>query len=78
MRFLLINGESFQFCFPQSTMIREVKQKLVDEKPSELLKFLQQTSPGSSVPTRTDEIRLLHLGRFLDDSKSLQGKLAKY
>lgn len=73
MRFLLINGESFEMRFPQSATIREVKQKVIDDKPSELTKFWQQSTPSGPAPIRTDDIRILHLGKFLEDSKTLQG-----
>lgn len=75
LRFLMVNGESFRMCFPKDSSVREVKQALIDKKPSELISFLQNSSPSSPPPSRVDELRILHLGKFLEDSKTLQGKL---
>lgn len=70
----MVDGESFHMCFPQNTTIRNVKQALVDKKPAELITFLQSSAPSSPPPTKTDELRILHLGKFLEDSTTLQGK----
>lgn len=43
---------------------------------AELVSFLQETRVGSGCwPSKVDEIRILHLGRFLDDDKTLKGSL---
>jgi Ubiquitin-2 like Rad60 SUMO-like len=76
LRFLMVNGESFHLRFPQASTIRDVKQALVDRKPAELIDFIQSSSPGSPPPSKTEELRILHLGKFLEDAKSLQGKVA--
>jgi Ubiquitin-2 like Rad60 SUMO-like len=70
----MVNGESFNLRFPQTATIRDVKQELIDKKPAELLNFLQISSPGSPPPAKTEELRILHLGKFLEDGKTLQGK----
>lgn len=74
LRFLMVNGGSFNMRFPQTATIFDVKQELIDKKPSELMDFLQISAPGSAPPTKTEELRILHLGKFLEDAKTLQGK----
>lgn len=74
LRFLMVNGGSFNMRFPQTATICDVKQELIDKKPSELMDFLQISVPGSAPPTKTEELRILHLGKFLEDAKTLQGK----
>lgn len=76
LRFLMVNGESFKLRFPQTATICDVKQELIDKKPSELIDFLQVSAPGSPPPAKTEELRILHLGKFLEDAKTLQGKPA--
>lgn len=42
----------------------------------ELVDFLKDSTPPVTVwPSRIDEIRILHLGKFLDDAKTLKGLL---
>lgn len=60
--------------FPQTATICDVKQELIDKKPRELIDFLQMSVPGSAPPAKTEELRILHLGKFLEDAKTLQGK----
>jgi Ubiquitin-2 like Rad60 SUMO-like len=74
LRFLMVNGESFRMSFASKLSVREVKQSVIDQKPSELIEFLQASSPSSPPPSRVEEIRILHLGKFLDDAKILNGK----
>ncbi len=74
LRFLMVNSNSFHLRFPEATTIREVKQALIDRKPPELMDFLQNSSPSSPPPSKTEELRILHLGRFLEDAKTLEGK----
>lgn len=74
LRFLMVNGKSFNMCFPKGSSVREVKQALIDKKPVELIDFLQNSSPSSPPPSKTEELRILHLGKFLEDSMTLQGK----
>jgi hypothetical protein len=59
--------------FSQVFSVRDVKQSVIDQKPRELIDFLQTSSPSSPPPSRVEEIRILHLGKFLDDSKILKG-----
>jgi hypothetical protein len=74
LRFLMVNGESFRMSFASKLSVREVKQSIIDQKPKELIEFLQASSPSSPPPSRVEEIRILHLGKFLDDAKILKGK----
>ncbi|CDF40621.1 unnamed protein product, partial [Chondrus crispus] len=40
---------------------------------AELVAFLKESNPNAiSGPAKTEEIRILHLGKFLDDAKTLQ------
>jgi hypothetical protein len=71
----MVNGESFRMSFSRLFSVREVKQSVIDQKPNELIEFLQSSSPSSPPPSRVEEIRILHLGKFLDDSKILKGTL---
>lgn len=72
LRFLMVNGGSFNMRFPPTATISDVKQALIDTKPRELIEYLQISVPGSAPPTKTEELRILHLGKFLEDAKTLQ------
>jgi Ubiquitin-2 like Rad60 SUMO-like len=83
LRFLIVNGESFRLRFPADASVRDVKQGIINARPVELVSFLSTTSTGGTgtqaagmlPPSRVDEVRILHLGKFLEDDKLLSGTL---
>ncbi|KAK9723364.1 hypothetical protein K7432_002017 [Basidiobolus ranarum] len=60
--FLLISGKRHTLTFQPNNTISEVKQRLFDNWPSEWTED-QPTSPAS--------LKIVHLGRFLEDSSTL-------
>mmetsp|Transcript_10350 Transcript_10350/g.20873 ORF Transcript_10350/g.20873 Transcript_10350/m.20873 type:complete len:132 (-) Transcript_10350:1413-1808(-) len=69
LRFLLINGGEFRMDFPCDSLVRDVKQAILDARPRELVEV--QEKQAQPFPSRVEELRIVHLGRFLGDSKSL-------
>ncbi|CAN8077000.1 unnamed protein product [Agarophyton chilense] len=72
IRFLMVNGTSFRLSIPASSSILNVKNAVIQQRPKELADFLKETSPGVNSSTKVDDIRVLHLGKFLDDVKTLK------
>lgn len=73
LRFLMVNGESFKLTQSINSTVEDLKRKIIEEKPEELIKFLQSSTPSfQSGPSKEDELRILHLGKFLDDTKYLR------
>uniref|UniRef100_A0A7S1TM55 UBL3-like ubiquitin domain-containing protein n=2 Tax=Erythrolobus australicus TaxID=1077150 RepID=A0A7S1TM55_9RHOD len=70
VRFQLQNETAFQRSYPAAALVSEVKQSLVDDPPLELVGYLETVS--QKYPTQVDQIRFLMLGKFLEDSHSLQ------
>uniref|UniRef100_A0A7S1ERV6 Ubiquitin-like domain-containing protein n=1 Tax=Timspurckia oligopyrenoides TaxID=708627 RepID=A0A7S1ERV6_9RHOD len=69
IRFLLPNDTSFTRDFEPQFTIARVKQSLLDDKPPELVEQLENSS--QVYPSSVTELRILLLGRFLEDSKTL-------
>lgn len=69
----MVNGEAFHDTFPCSALVSDVKQAVVNKKPKELVEFLSSSLPPAQPPTKVDDLRILHLGKFLEDGKSLEG-----
>ncbi|PXF49100.1 Membrane-anchored ubiquitin-fold protein 1 [Gracilariopsis chorda] len=73
IRFLMVNGTSFRLTVPASSTIHDVKDAVIQHRPKELADFLKDTNPNAAAtPTKVDDIRVLHLGKFLDDVKTLK------
>lgn len=69
----MVNGESFRLVLPAAASVYQVKQRVIETRPKELVEFLRSSTPSvSSGPTKEEEIRILHLGKFLDDAKTLK------
>mmetsp|Transcript_25417 Transcript_25417/g.100347 ORF Transcript_25417/g.100347 Transcript_25417/m.100347 type:complete len:110 (+) Transcript_25417:264-593(+) len=73
LRFLLVNGNDFRMEFPARTSIRGVKNAIIKSKPQELVDLAEKTH--SPALEKIDDIRILYLGKFLEDYKTLEGKI---
>ncbi|GAB0494617.1 hypothetical protein MMPV_005911 [Pyropia vietnamensis] len=69
LRCLLANSTEFRMSVPPETSVRDVKTQILTQQPPQVADFLR----ASHLPTvvSPDEMRLLHLGKFLDDSRKL-------
>ncbi|KAJ8907056.1 hypothetical protein NDN08_003539 [Rhodosorus marinus] len=70
LRFLLVNGNDFRMEFPSRTSIRGVKNSIIKSKPQELVDLAEKTH--SPALEKIDDIRILYLGKFLEDYKTLE------
>ena len=84
----MVSGASFRLVLPATSTIRDAKQRVISEQPKgtyttashsitltreELLDFLTKSPPGGvPPPSKVEEIRLLHLGKLLEDAKTLR------
>eukprot|EP00188_Purpureofilum_apyrenoidigerum_P002385 Plantae.Rhodophyta-Purpureofilum_apyrenoidigerum.ctg24769.p1 GENE.Plantae.Rhodophyta-Purpureofilum_apyrenoidigerum.ctg24769~~Plantae.Rhodophyta-Purpureofilum_apyrenoidigerum.ctg24769.p1 ORF type:complete len:155 (-),score=28.13 Plantae.Rhodophyta-Purpureofilum_apyrenoidigerum.ctg24769:200-619(-) len=69
IRFLLVNGKEFRMEFPANTAVKAVKSAIVKSRPQALLDSATETD--NPAPEKTDDVRILYLGRFLEDGKTL-------
>ncbi|OSX68833.1 hypothetical protein BU14_2192s0001 [Porphyra umbilicalis] len=69
LRFLLANSTEFRISAPPETTIRDIKTQIITQHPPQVSDFLR----ASQLPpvVSTEEMRILHLGKFLDDPRKL-------
>lgn len=71
LRCLLANSTEFRLSAPPETSVRDVKSQILTQQPPQVADFLRASHLPAVVSP--DEMRLLHLGKFLDDSRKLAG-----
>lgn len=69
LRCLLANSTEFRMSAPPETTVRDVKTQILTQQPPQVADFLRASHLPAVVSP--DEMRLLHLGKFLDDSRKL-------
>ncbi|KAI9293353.1 hypothetical protein K502DRAFT_325379 [Neoconidiobolus thromboides FSU 785] len=65
IKFLLLNGAKVEYSFNNQMTIHEVKQRLIENWPGEWM---------NDKPISILALRLLYLGKILEDFKTLKGK----
>ncbi|KAA8497073.1 hypothetical protein FVE85_0802 [Porphyridium purpureum] len=69
VRVLLVNESHFQVESAPTSTVRELKERILAQRPAQLVELLQKTE--QPFPESTAEIRLLMLGKFLVDTDTL-------
>lgn len=72
LRFLMVTGANFTFRAMSDVTIGQLKRRIIDDRPKEMVdSLLKAPAPQTPFPSKMEEIRLVHGGRFLDDPKTL-------